>query len=259
MSELDYFDVPEDGLEARLAGYAQSDNPYGFSTPAGITWARQWGQTESRVRQIEGTFGATAEDYERAGLKMPDRSLEEVWVGPIGGPFQPLGVASIQTSPLGSNRVALGLDLSKRFVVSTTFRVDPGVVAFYFGVPPTVLGLHGWHVAPPEPEPEPVDPTYPADWSTLELEELVKPVLEVVHPEPTLDRYVSGRTGPLVDVELDRSMLTPGGWAGIRSTEQKRLDDLRATMHEDRPTLRPPRELGPPKRRPTGLERRRHP
>lgn len=78
MTALDYFDVPEHGGEAHVHGYAQSDNPYGFSTPAGIAWARQWGEAEAANRVRNRTYGATDEQYLAGGLSAPEELVKPV-------------------------------------------------------------------------------------------------------------------------------------------------------------------------------------
>lgn len=63
-----------DGMLARRRGEPLSACPFAPADPAGSGWRRGWIDAEASVREEAGTFGASDEDYQRAGLKPPRRS-----------------------------------------------------------------------------------------------------------------------------------------------------------------------------------------
>jgi hypothetical protein len=276
MTALDYFDVPDNGAAAHAAGYAQADNPHGFSTPDGIAWARQWGEAEVSSRRQAGTYGATDEDYRAGGLKPPERTSTGApravlggvayIVGP-GGSVAALGsVASfsavyrsaLEEAERAQRAWAAAMTRTAHVIRSTTFSIDRDLVARLYGVPTSILGYGPVRLVVDEPDPAPpADRPVPADWSTAKREDLLKPVFGPVHDEPVLRRYLLDEK-PL-EVELDPPFEREV--YGIVPTGVRRLEQMRATMQEPRPELRAPKHLGsaPTTRTSTARSRRRQP
>lgn len=260
MTALDYFDVPDDGAQAHQAGYAQADNPHGFSTPEGIEWARRWGSAEVSSRRAAGTYGATDDEYRAGGLVPP-----EYIVGP-GGSLAMLGnlsgVSSIYRDALReaeatARAMHYAAAMTRRIIGTTSFRFDPGAIAALYGVPRSILGF-----GPVEPVvDEPKSPAHPAgalEWKTTKRKDLVDGAVNADPKDRVLRRYLLDQPGPL-EVELDPPFEREV--YGIVPTGVRRLEQMRATMQEPRPALRAPKHLGtaPATRTQTARSRRRNP
>lgn len=100
-------DQYEDGTDAHAAGLGISSCPFAPADPAGQRWRLDWIAAEQRARVNAGTYGATDDQYRRAGLIPPERDMR-------GRPL-PAGVTRDQVDAA----VQMATDLAK--ALATTF------------------------------------------------------------------------------------------------------------------------------------------
>lgn len=258
MTALDFFDVPDDGAAAHATGYAQSDNPHGFSTPEGIEWARRWGSAEVGSRRAAGTYGATDEDYRAGGLVPPERTASGMPKDLLAG-FSSLYRTALEEAEATARAMHYAAAMTRRIIGSTSLRFDPNAIAALYGVPSSILGFGPVVSIVDEPSSStksPAHPPTPLEWKTTKRKDLVAGAVNADPKDSVLRRYLLDEKGPL-EVE---------GWyragpGGIVSSGVRRLEQMRATMQEPRPELRAPKHLGtaPTTRSQTARSRRRKP
>lgn len=216
MTALDYFDVPEDGVAAHAAGYAQADCPFPLGSPEGTAWARSWGLAEADARSVAGTYGATDDDYRAGGLKPPERDA-------AGRPRS--GVEQYVDDYLRALAAAYAKELARVARILTSTADDLAQhFARQMGIPVHMIRGHhpgpGWHTAPPKSAAAP--PTkLPAGWASNPADALT--------PDPA-------------DAVLRRYLVPP---PAVPAPEL-RLEGIRARVRPAPPRL-PAQPLRPPK------------
>lgn len=66
----------DDGTRAHRDGLTIADCPYAPADPAGNAWRSSWIAAEAQARHAAGTFGASDDDYRRAGITPPARRAD---------------------------------------------------------------------------------------------------------------------------------------------------------------------------------------